>query len=99
MKFTIRELFLVTMIVALAVGWWLDRNHLDSKRLLLQAENDYAHYERDFWEEKCDEMARRLRERGWTVELDPDKVKPGESFMKEPDPPTSQAPAPNPPNP
>jgi len=25
MKFTIRDLFLVTMIVALAVGWWVDR--------------------------------------------------------------------------
>jgi len=24
MKFTIRDLFLVTMIVALAVAWWLD---------------------------------------------------------------------------
>ena len=24
MKFSVRELFLVTMIVALAVGWWLD---------------------------------------------------------------------------
>ena len=24
MKFTIRDLFLVTMIVALAVGWWVD---------------------------------------------------------------------------
>ena len=28
MKFSIRDLFLVTMIVALAVGWWLDRTML-----------------------------------------------------------------------
>jgi hypothetical protein len=28
MKFTIRDLLLVTMIVALAVGWWLDRSRL-----------------------------------------------------------------------
>jgi hypothetical protein len=25
MKFSIRDLFLVTVVVALAVGWWLDR--------------------------------------------------------------------------
>jgi hypothetical protein len=28
MKFTIRDLFLVTVIVALAVGWWVDRHRL-----------------------------------------------------------------------
>ena len=28
MKFSIRDLFLVTAIVALAVGWWLDRSRL-----------------------------------------------------------------------
>jgi len=28
MKFSIRELLLVTMIVALAVGWWVDRQRM-----------------------------------------------------------------------
>ena len=28
MRFSIRDLFLVTVIVALAVGWWLDRQSL-----------------------------------------------------------------------
>jgi hypothetical protein len=28
MKFSIRDLFLVTVIVALGLGWWLDRSHL-----------------------------------------------------------------------
>ena len=36
MKFTIRDLFLVTMIVALAVGWWLDRSHLASENRQLE---------------------------------------------------------------
>ena len=31
MKFSIRDLFLVTMIVALAVGWWVDRRGLHQK--------------------------------------------------------------------
>ena len=33
MKFTIRDLFLVTLVVALALGWWLDRSHLASENL------------------------------------------------------------------
>ena len=30
MKFTIRDLLLVTVIVALAVAWWMDRSRLTS---------------------------------------------------------------------
>jgi hypothetical protein len=35
MKFTIRDLFLVTVIVAMGLGWWLDRSRLavDNRRL------------------------------------------------------------------
>jgi len=33
MKFTIRDLFLVTMIVALAVGWWLERRRCDKLQM------------------------------------------------------------------
>ena len=37
MKYSIRDLFLVTLIVALAVGWWVDRasvmNELKRERL------------------------------------------------------------------
>ena len=31
MKFSIRDLFLVTMIVAILVAWWLDRGFLKNK--------------------------------------------------------------------
>ena len=31
-RFTIRELVLVTVVVAMGVGWWMDRTHLESER-------------------------------------------------------------------
>src|SRR6266481_292820 len=32
MKFSIRDLFLVTVIVALALGWWIDRRGIRQER-------------------------------------------------------------------
>ncbi|MCE9528685.1 MAG: hypothetical protein K8R36_21780 [Planctomycetales bacterium] len=31
MKFSIRDLFLVTVIVALASGWWVDRSNVNAR--------------------------------------------------------------------
>jgi len=47
MKFTIRDLFLVTVIVALAVGWWVDRSRLgrmlnDERALRIESEAGIA---------------------------------------------------------
>ena len=38
MKFSIRDLFLVTVIFALVLGWWLDRSRVASEKQEL--END-----------------------------------------------------------
>jgi hypothetical protein len=45
MKFSIRDLFLVTLIVALAVGWWVDRSKLaaELERLSMQESVRYFH--------------------------------------------------------
>lgn len=37
MKYSIRDLMFVTVIVALAVAWWLDRTRLHAKAHLLQS--------------------------------------------------------------
>ena len=52
MKFTIRDLFLVTVIVALVFGWWVDhRRQAISKREIdffrtgfLEQQNELHHY-------------------------------------------------------
>ncbi len=45
MKFTIRDLLLVTAIVALAAGWWVDRQAREARiKLLEKALSDVALY-------------------------------------------------------
>jgi len=46
MRFTIRELVLVTAIVALAVGWWVDRSQVASAKRAF--ENDARSMSRFF---------------------------------------------------
>ena len=46
MKFSIRDLFLVTAIVALAVAWWLDRSKLSAVRR--DAEDDARYLSQSF---------------------------------------------------
>lgn len=42
MKFSIRDLLLVTAIVALVVGWWVDRRRLASEIRLLKIRPYYS---------------------------------------------------------
>ena len=46
MKFSIRDLFLVTVIVALVVGWWVDRSQVASAKR--EFENDARSMSRFF---------------------------------------------------
>jgi|KBSSwiStaDraftv2_1062776.scaffolds.fasta_scaffold1727487_2 hypothetical protein len=42
MTFSIRDLFLVTLVVALAVAWWLDRSRLAQRAANAELEADGA---------------------------------------------------------
>jgi hypothetical protein len=63
-QITIRELVMLTLVVAMAMGWWLDR------RQLMEA-NYAARYSVWNWESKAGILAETLRRNGWQVELEP----------------------------
>jgi hypothetical protein len=46
MKFSIRDLLLVTMIVALGLGWWVDRATLGKRIRMLEKRPDLSGLER-----------------------------------------------------
>ena len=58
-KFTIRDLFLVTMIVALALGWWMDMSRVQARltkelewRAALERVDEFpGHPEVKLWQE------------------------------------------------
>ena len=82
MKFSIRDLLLVTVIVGLAVGWWVDRSQLASAKR--EFEND------------AQSMSRFFDANRSPYADDAELMK--EYFKKYHGTPASSAPAPNPPS-
>lgn len=78
-KFTIRELMLVTVIVAVAAGWWA------RERQLQATIDECGAYKMEalIWHSRAEQLAGVARDSGWAVDLD-DGVyvqKPGEQWM------------------
>jgi hypothetical protein len=99
MKFTIRDLFLVTLIVALAVGWWVNwRVWTAERRGLIEerttAVENLAASESmvKLYEEHLGGIADLLRAKGWKV-----YYSYSNGFQVREPMPNSSAPAPNPP--
>jgi hypothetical protein len=55
-RFTIRELVLLTLVVAMGVGWWLDRSRLATRA--------------DSAEERMSVLETIVGSSGWTVKYD-----------------------------
>ena len=87
MKFTIRDLFLVTVIVALVLGWWVDRSRLSQRAREAEVSAGLEREVRKFLKSMLeDEGYRFSRDQNGRVSIAPPKELP-----------SSQAPAPNPP--
>ena len=99
MKFTIRDLFLVTMIVALAVGWWADsrrRGQLERDLAAAKAETQEDKKAIEKYFKMMVKIERELPSHGLVFDW------PGPTLTRlEPKNslPNSQAPTPNPPKP
>ncbi len=64
MKFSIRDLFLVTVIVALVLGWWVDHRNTNSRIADILWELDYQKLVHRNKEEGWEELLASLRARG-----------------------------------
>jgi len=54
-RFSIRELLLVMLVVALAIGWWLDRSRLANRA--------------GMWQSWGNDLKNILEDEGWTISL------------------------------
>ena len=97
MKFSIRDLLLVTVIVALSLGWWANRRQFATQCEESEKQRDHALAEAGDWKFKATSLAETMRREGWKVDLDRDSA----ISLISPTalPPNASAPAPNPPKP
>jgi hypothetical protein len=90
MRFSIRDLLLVTVIVALAVGWWVDR--ATRRELETRTSDEIKRAEKDHWQVMHSEKQLIIARDG--LEAQQRTIDYLESRV-----PNSSAPAPNPPKP
>ena len=90
MKFTIRDLFLVTMIVALAVGWWVNRRQFVTQCEKSEQQGVDATVEAGDWKFKATSLAKTMQDGGWKIDMSRDHA----IYLI--GPPDSPAPATNP---
>jgi hypothetical protein len=92
MKFSIRDLFLVTVIVAILVAWWVDRSRASQR--LGESQDEVKELESDNlrWKTCAFRLRDILRADGWSVDIMWSTAIEAKKKL-----PNSQAPAPNPP--
>jgi hypothetical protein len=100
MKFSIRDLFLVTLIVAILLAWWLDRSRVALQREAAERMMDEAEKNRRIADKRFTQAKYYLQSHGYLVAEWGDG---GVAFADPRNPgtnlPIPSAPAPNPPKP
>ena len=71
-KFTIRELLLLTVIVGLGFGWWIDRSGLATEAKIAKAQLVPYKVSADRWRKIALEFAHLMRDDGWHTKVDDD---------------------------
>jgi hypothetical protein len=67
MRFTIRDLLLLMVVVALALGWWLDRSTLVAARKLAEEAQASAIEDYEWTRERLSEYHAAIRRRGLSI--------------------------------
>lgn len=71
-KFTIRDLLWLTVVVAVALAWWVHQRQQFRERERWHREALTARSDAISWKRNAEAMAESLRENGWDVEMDDD---------------------------
>ncbi len=58
LRFTIRDLFWLVLVVALAVGWWLDHRNADIAVRYAKAKQEVAEFEAKQWLAAYDKVSK-----------------------------------------
>jgi hypothetical protein len=91
MRFTIRDLLWLTVVVALALGWWIHQRGKLLEREQLRRDGWAAKRLADKWKIRAETMADFIKSAGYAIEMDENTLSLGI-------PPKYSAPAPNPPS-
>ncbi|MEX0714180.1 MAG: hypothetical protein WD278_17735 [Pirellulales bacterium] len=68
-RFLIRDLLWLTLIVALALGWWVDHRQLASDLQAARQELAQSRWKADLWETMAIAFAKQMRAAGWYVRV------------------------------
>lgn len=73
MKYSIRDLIWLTVVVALVLGWWVDRSRLANHFRQTSEDAKVKSRNADAWEARATVLRKELEDRGWKFYWEPIK--------------------------